>query len=372
MGLNRAILFLCFVGAFIAGALSYSSLTGKSIPCGAAAGCDAVSMHASSKWFGLPVAYFGLAGYLLLAGLALARAYGPADRWPLLTKVSLAGSTFGFAASLYFTYTSIAVIQQTCSWCLASAATMTVVFLLTLFMSQMGAPGGWSRQADGLVAMAGFLVAVGGIGGYGAYVQGAADAVMGDVKLSAVSEAEIVPTTAKVRGAMDAPVTVIEFADFNCSACRTSKPKIREVLAATGGKARHAFRHVPLVQIPGHETSMQAAVIAEYAASQGRFWEFFDAAFDPSNDQRIKTVDGIIGIANDVGLDAAAARKALDETSAEARSVVADFDLALRLNIRGTPTFVVLAKGLPPKVVTAARLGEVLQSPPYRSVMQGG
>ncbi len=80
-----------------------------------------------------------------------------------------------------------------------------------------------------------------------------------------------------VKGSPDAPLTIIEFADFECPSCRRAYGSV----ASRFGKtipARFVFRHLPLEM---HPTAFPAAVAAEAAARQHKFWEMYDALFDP-------------------------------------------------------------------------------------------
>lgn len=78
------------------------------------------------------------------------------------------------------------------------------------------------------------------------------------------------------RGAEGAPVTLVEFSDFECPFCRRAQPTLARLLAAYPGRVRHVFRHYPL---PRHRAAPKAAEAAECARDQGRFWEMHDRLF---------------------------------------------------------------------------------------------
>ena len=136
------------------------------------------------------------------------------------------------------------------------------------------------------------------------------------------------------RGLSDAWVTLVEFADFQCRFCRAEAPVVDEVAAGYGADLRVVFRHLPLDAI--HPDARRAAVAAECAHDQGRFWELHDLLLVSALD-----AGAIAEAARHVpGLDVAAWQACLDGTAAADR-VEADVALAARLGIQGTPTFVV-------------------------------
>jgi uncharacterized membrane protein len=134
-----AVALLIAAGLGISGYLSYAAMTGTNLLCGPLTACDAVQQSDHARLFGvLPVAYVGLAGYLLIAaafGLstlasgALARAAARA-----LVALTLCGTLF----SIYLTTLEPFVIGATCIWCLGSAAVMTLLLLLSADVSGLG------------------------------------------------------------------------------------------------------------------------------------------------------------------------------------------------------------------------------------------
>lgn len=88
--------------------------------------------------------------------------------------------------------------------------------------------------------------------------------------------------SASVRGKTGAPVTIIEFSDFQCPYCSRAHPTIKKVLADYGDKVVLAYKHFPLVTI--HPRAQITAEAAECAKDQGKFWEFHDQLFDNQTD----------------------------------------------------------------------------------------
>jgi protein-disulfide isomerase len=80
------------------------------------------------------------------------------------------------------------------------------------------------------------------------------------------------------KGPADAPVTIVEFADFQCPFCATAQPIVEEVLKQYKGKVRYVFKNYPLVQI--HPEAIPAAIAAECANKQDKYWQMHDALFE--------------------------------------------------------------------------------------------
>ena len=85
---------------------------------------------------------------------------------------------------------------------------------------------------------------------------------------------------APVRGAADAPVTIVEFSDFECPFCKQTHPTLKQLLECYPGKVRLAYRDFPLDSI--HPQSRRAAEAARCASDQGKFWEYHDVLFTQS------------------------------------------------------------------------------------------
>ena len=143
------------------------------------------------------------------------------------------------------------------------------------------------------------------------------------VKLSAKGSA--------VRGAAMAPVTIIEFSDFECPHCRMAAPELKRVLEQYEGKVRLVFKHFPLSQ---HEHSMQAAIAAEAAGKQGKFWEMHDLLFE--NQTRLEPSD-IEKYAADIKLDLKKFKKDLRSDKIRAK-VEADRADGIRVQVASTPS----------------------------------
>jgi protein-disulfide isomerase len=86
---------------------------------------------------------------------------------------------------------------------------------------------------------------------------------------------DVNPERDHVRGPDDAPVTLVEYGDFQCPYCGQAESVIRELLASFGDDVRYVWRNLPLNDV--HGNAQLAAEASEAAAAQGKFWEMYDA-----------------------------------------------------------------------------------------------
>lgn len=139
-------------------------------------------------------------------------------------------------------------------------------------------------------------------------------------------------TNAPVLGNADAPVTIVEFTDFQCPFCSRANKTLHELLAANPDKVRIVFRHYPL---PFHDKAKLAHQAAEAAKAQGKFWEYYDKLFD---NQNALDRDSLIKHAKDLGLDEAKFVADMDSPATVA-VVEADLKAGSDAGVRGTPHF---------------------------------
>ena len=145
---------------------------------------------------------------------------------------------------------------------------------------------------------------------------------------------DVDPDRDHVRGPADAPVTVVEYGDFECPYCGQAEPSVRELLAEQGD-VRYVWRHLPLTDV--HPRALIAARAAEAAAEQGAFWAMHDRLLDHQDALRPSDLERH---ATELGLDIELFRTAVhDERAAE--RIAEDVDSADRSGVSGTPTFFV-------------------------------
>lgn len=134
-----------------------------------------------------------------------------------------------------------------------------------------------------------------------------------------------------VRGALDAPITLLEYGDFECPYCAAAGPVLDEVVRGSGGQVRLIFRNFPLYTI--HPYALTAALAAEAAAAQGGFWRMHDLLL--AQQARLTDWD-LARYAKKLGLDAS--KVTGDEAQPYGDKVEADFQAGLRAGVRGTPS----------------------------------
>ena len=137
-----------------------------------------------------------------------------------------------------------------------------------------------------------------------------------------------------IRGPEKAPVTVVEYGDFECPYCGLAEPAVRELLSDFGD-VRYVWRHLPLTDV--HPHAQLAAEATEAAAKQGAFWELHDLLLEH---QGALTVRDLIGYATSLGLDVERFTAHLRKHAGAAR-VAEDTDSADLSGVSGTPTFFV-------------------------------
>lgn len=138
---------------------------------------------------------------------------------------------------------------------------------------------------------------------------------------------------ARVRGNPDAPVTIVEFSDYECPFCRGSEQVIRTVLAKYGDKVKLAYRDFPLRQI--HPHSLAAAEASRCASEQGKFWQYHDLLFSVPNKL---DAAGLLDDARTSGLNEAQFLSCLN-TEKFKTAVDADVRAGSSARVSGTPAF---------------------------------
>ena len=137
------------------------------------------------------------------------------------------------------------------------------------------------------------------------------------------------------QGPPDAPVTLVEYGDYQCPYCGRAYPIIKAIQARLGDDLRFVFRNMPLRN--AHPYAQIAAESAEAAAAQGRFWEMHDAIYEQ---QKMLSPSYLVELAGRLGLDVA--RVEADLAAGRYRErIERDFMGGVRSGVNGTPTFFV-------------------------------
>jgi protein-disulfide isomerase len=136
-----------------------------------------------------------------------------------------------------------------------------------------------------------------------------------------------------IQGPADAPVTLVEYGDYECPYCGAAYPIVKAVQSRMGERLRFVFRNFPITT--AHPHAEQAAEAAEAAAAQGSFWEMHDLLYEK---QKRLEDDDLRGYAEQVGLDVERFDTELSE-HLHAEGVHEDFLSGVRSGVNGTPTF---------------------------------
>ena len=156
-----------------------------------------------------------------------------------------------------------------------------------------------------------------------------------------IDQQKLVFGAAHITGNENAPVTIVEFSDFQCPACRSATATLDGVLEKHEGEIKFIYRHFPLTSI--HKNAMAASIASEAAGEQGKFWEYSKALFDKQDawEKLGNPQDLFINLAKEVGV--ADLDKFKNEIGKQARRdlILADMSLGNQLGVDATPTFFV-------------------------------
>jgi protein-disulfide isomerase len=135
-------------------------------------------------------------------------------------------------------------------------------------------------------------------------------------------------------GARDAKVTIVEFSDFECPYCAQSAPVLRQAVERTGSTLRLVWKDYPG---PGHDQALPAAIAAQCANQQGKFWQFHDGLF---REQSSLSRDKYLQLAGETGLRLQQFTSCIDEKTTQA-IVERNVQEGDAVGIDGTPYFII-------------------------------
>lgn len=329
--------------------------------------CDMVARSPYSVFFGVPVATWGIFAYALSTIVSL---------WGLLRPSRLAvGCGLGLSL-VYLASTAVLgtisafVVTAICIVCLATYLVNVVLFACMMLAARPeGFRGTLAELPRVLRARPGrALLVLALIGGtklalmlaHPAYWQATAKAGRAQPTAPLLPHG-IEPGGGHYLGAEHPTLTVIEFSDYECPYCRQAHARVRDLVDRFPTRLRLVHRHYPLdgscnptIDTRMHENACFAATVAECAGRQDRFWQANDYLFAEARTLHARSN---AEIARDLGLDKAAFEGCLREEGP--RSVALDVEAGNRLQLQGTPTFVIDGKtymgNLPPWALTRLR-----------------
>jgi protein-disulfide isomerase/uncharacterized membrane protein len=321
---------------------------------GGVVNCDAVLTSRWGKFLGLPVSLWAAVVFTLGALCALPGAMGASVGAADLALIALASGSLGFG--LVMAGISSMVLRIACLLCISLYVVIlawffTVLPLVKRFRTSDRLPLAQRRSSANAAIVAGLLAAavagaasMGRAPGTAETVEEvkAADPKFFDLytKLPVVDPNEVIGPAPHVKGAPDAPLTIVEFSDFECPACGQAFGDLRE-LVRSRPDVRLVFRNFPLdsscnveMHRQLHPEACQAAAAAECASKLGRFWEYHDLLFE---NQKALDRESLFRYAREVGLDIPTFRACLDDPATMDR-IAADVAAGARLGIESTPT----------------------------------
>ncbi len=313
--------------------------------------CDTVSQSPYSILFNVPVPVWGVWGYLVFL-LILAKAWSERkndkDGWALLQTIALGFTLYSVILAFLSTY----FIHSYCIMCLLSyGINLLLLFYTWLIRSRFKLPpvGTGLRRDLRMVwrslpmrtASGGFAVAVlAGVLFFPPYWT-----------LSAtMPPADDLPTGLTADGhpwigAAEPELEIIEYADYLCFQCRKIHRYLRQLVARYPDRIRLVHRHFPmdhevnaLVKEPFHVGAGKMALLAIYAAEEGRFWALNDALF--ASAARHQTLD-LKQLAEQTGLELSGMRSALTRRPDLLRKLARDIADGYKFEITGTPAFII-------------------------------
>jgi len=343
-----------------------AEMQGELIGCveSAKVSCDIVNTSAWSTLLGVPQFTWAIPMYVLLLVLAV-YSLVKRDRSALWLIVGL--GVFNSLYSVFLGYISYVELGKLCTWCMRLYGINFITPILGAVAGLRGAPMP-SGRVLGLAAAVYGVVAVGAIGGERAY----RSSLLGEApEVALPTEAEVDdkgpmadpegaapaltwqittedgnPATLRIdpddawKGAADAKVAVVEFADLECGYCKRASGQLKRLYEAYGDRVAFVFKHYPMdpacnpgVKNKKHRYACLAAEASVCAQKQGRFWAFHDITF--KNQHQLKP-DDLRAYAGAAGLDTDAFDQCMRSREGK-DAVVADATHGAEVETHGTP-----------------------------------
>lgn len=380
-----AVLGISLVGVVIAALLTWEKFAGVDLPLCSTDGvfdCAGVNASKYSAIRGIPIAALGFVAYVLMAGLAVTRIRKGPDQaaGSMAYAFLLALGSVAFSAFLF--YVSKVVLEKFCLYCIALY--VVNASLLVASWGALGGPGrlasairadldGMGRQKPVAYALSGLIVVLGVVAAVkpGPFWTGEATTIsipIGNTdKWKEEARASILnapymnpgPGGGYGKGAENPILTIVEFADLECPACRRQSWELGELVHKYPDQVRVVFRHFPLdmkcnstMRRVLHQHACDTSLAAEAAGLQGKFWEYHDAVYHPSdnlfkpNGQPDLSPEANRKRAQKLGLDVKEWEAALGREDL-LQKLVDDITDAVGFGVTSTPTLFVNGRKIP-------------------------
>lgn len=322
--------------------------------------CDVVLSSEYAYFLAVPVAWWAIVAYLVIAALAgLAGWAGRASQRRQAATGLFAAAIGGIVYSAFLAYVSFFMLYTVCLLCsglyvvnLGLLVTSSILFATARAAAreQETWQGRTRLITGGAIAAAVMLIGLvawkASDGGQSALTP---DPAFADwyLKLPVVT---VGSSGGHAKGDQTARVTIVEFSDFQCGHCARAYRSLKSVLPRFPKDVQVRFHHFPLdsscnpsMKQSFHKYACLAAMAAECAGGQGKFWEYHDLLFE---NQSALDRDSLLDYAERVGLDRAQFLSCL-ESEAPRQAIARDVADGMRLNIESTPTFFLNGRQLP-------------------------
>src|SRR5687768_12454435 len=267
---NFIVFILASVGAFIALVTGIAHAGGAELPCGGVqSGCDVIAQRENSHWLGVPIAFYVLAIYMMIAFVAMFRAPLGIKNSPRLGRGMWVLLAIGALISVGLVAHAFLNLKATCLWCLASLITMVIAFFVHTYGMTTAKDGGRAAPFAAFMGLLSIAVAAGAAYGF---------SLRGEPPTSefVASKQPVYEASDVFMGNSDAPIVITEFTDLYCPTCRSQHAwlmsKVGPLIEA--GRIKLVVRHYPLPNL--HPLAVEASLFALWAQKEGKFWEFFD------------------------------------------------------------------------------------------------
>ena len=346
-----------------------ASLQGGLIGCEASeeVNCDIVNTSEYSEFLGVPIATWGIATYLLVAGLAALAAAGRQAMLKILLAIGVSTTLYsGFLFGI-----SKLQLNYICAWCMRLYGINIAIPVLSLLAGAWGAPRPSGKAIGTTLAafVALSLVSIGGERAFRASLLGseAEQTRLADAPEEAAPEPSgpqpdpqgvLTERTMEVttedknkatltvrpddawKGNPDAAVMLVEFADLECGYCKRTSGQLKRLMDAYSDDVLFVFKHYPMdpgcnpgVKNRKHRYACKAAMASVCAQQQGRFWSFHDLAF--KNQHKLKD-ENLRTYAQTVGVDMTAFESCMRDPATK-QAVVSDAEDGAAVDAHGTP-----------------------------------
>jgi protein-disulfide isomerase/uncharacterized membrane protein len=319
--------------------------------------CTPVLTSSYAYLFGQPVAYFAIAAYAGMALLALGVLFlDSAARRRQLANLLLLGAVGSVVFSAYLGYVAFFFIGHVCPQCTTLYVVNLALLAATAWLTSTTQGSTREQKAwqarlpvigGGVAATVVVLIAGVLWKGFSTPSLLSADEVC-ERDPQFCSQYKELPVVAldvpggHVKGSDDAPVKIVEFSDFECGHCKLAWEGLKQALPTYGDQVQVRFHHYPLdgtcnPAMPagsGHKYACLAAMAAECAGAQGRFWQYQDVLFE---NQPAFTREDLLRYAGDLGLDRDRFIACLDSDAPRA-AIRQDVASGTKLGIESTPT----------------------------------